>query len=92
MAIVLIPNFGSELVQGLARHIPAVRFQLVDPNYELVSLGLRERQDAIFQFSYAHHEYGDMDRSLLQARRRPPDHHGWRFRRSIPGLNWVVEL
>src|SRR6266568_683120 len=72
MAIVLIPNFGSELVRGLARHIAAVRIQLVDPNYELVSLSLRERQDAVFQFCYAHHEYGAMDRSLLQAWRRQP--------------------
>ena len=73
MAIVLIPNFGGQLVQNLARHVPAVGFQLVDPNYQLVSLSLRECQDPIFQFSYvcAHHNNNATERFLFQACMNP---------------------
>src|SRR2546427_11349722 len=56
MAVVLVPDFGSELVQGLARDVSVVTFQAVEPNDEVMTLVLWKRQDAIFQFSDAHCE------------------------------------
>lgn len=55
MAVVLVPNFGGELVQGLAWHVAVTGFQSVDPDQEVVTLVLRKRQHTLFQLSYAHH-------------------------------------
>jgi hypothetical protein len=55
MAVILVPDFGGELVQGLAWHVAVTCFQSVDPNYELMTLPLRERQDTVLQLGYAHH-------------------------------------
>ena len=65
--IVLVPNLCGKLIQNLAWHVPAIRFQLVDPNYQLMPLGLRECQDTIFQLSYAHRKNNGTKHPLLQA-------------------------
>ena len=54
MAVILIPDFGGELIQRFARHVPVFAFQPVDPGHELVTLLGRERQHAVFQFSHTH--------------------------------------
>ncbi len=54
MAVILVPDFGGELIQRFARHVPVVGFQPVDPGHELVKFLGRERQHAVFQFSHTH--------------------------------------
>lgn len=55
MAVVLVPDFGGDLVQCLAWHVATTFFQSVDPNYQIMTLALRKRQDTFLQLGYAHH-------------------------------------
>jgi hypothetical protein len=41
MSVVLIPDFSSELIEGLARDVAIITFQAIDPDYKLVTLVLR---------------------------------------------------
>jgi hypothetical protein len=43
MAVVLVPDPGGELVQCLARYVSVVRFQALNPDYEVVALVLGKR-------------------------------------------------
>jgi hypothetical protein len=42
MTIVLIPDFGGQLIQRLAGYVSAICLDPVDPNRKFVSLILRE--------------------------------------------------
>ncbi len=57
MAVILVPDFGGELIQHFARHVPAIALQPVDPGHELVTFLRRERQHAVFQFSHTHRQF-----------------------------------
>ena len=52
MAVILVADFGGELIQRFARHVPVVRFQPVDPGDELVPFLGREREHAVFHFGH----------------------------------------
>jgi len=54
MAVVLVPDFCGEFGQSFARHVSVILFQAVQPDYEIVTLGFRQRQNIVFQFSQAH--------------------------------------
>jgi len=54
IAVILVPDFGGELIQRFARHVPVLVFQPVDPSRELVTIFGRERQHAVFQFNHTH--------------------------------------
>jgi hypothetical protein len=43
MAVILVPDFGGELIQRFARHVTVVGFQPADPGDELVPFLGRER-------------------------------------------------
>jgi len=48
MAVVLVPDFGSELVQCFPWHLSIVLFESVDPRYKVMTLFCGERQDTLF--------------------------------------------
>src|ERR1035438_9402429 len=56
MAVILIPDFGGELIQRFPRHVPVVAFQPVDPGHEFVTFLGRERQHTVFQFNHTHRD------------------------------------
>ena len=54
MTIVLIPNLCGELVESFALNVSVVCLQALDPDYEVVALFLRKRQDTLFELSKTH--------------------------------------
>jgi hypothetical protein len=54
MAVVLVPDVCGEFGQSFAWHVSVILFQAVHPDYEIVTLGFRQRQNIVFQFSHAH--------------------------------------
>ena len=48
MAIVLVPDFGGQLGQSFSGDVSVILFQAVQPDYEIVAFGLRQRHDIIF--------------------------------------------
>jgi hypothetical protein len=40
MAIVLVPDFGCEMIEGLARDVPVVGVEFIKPNRQFVTLAL----------------------------------------------------
>ncbi len=76
MAVILVPNFGGELILRFARHVPVITLQPVDPGHEIVTLVRWERQHAVLQFSHTHRGF------IL-----PPENPDFKPGQSIPLLN-----
>src|ERR1700722_4245663 len=55
MAIVLVPDFRGQFSKSFARHVSVILFQAVQPDYKIVTLDFRQRQNIVFQFSQAHY-------------------------------------
>src|SRR5438874_531959 len=91
MAVVLVPDFCSELVQGLSWNISVVFLEPINPDHEFVTLVLRKGQDAILQFSYAHRRVSmprpgfDFKPGLARNRRRP---RSWFSFHHVIGAKW----
>jgi hypothetical protein len=48
MTIVLVPNFGRQLIERFARHVAAVGFELIKPDRQFVAFILRKRENIFF--------------------------------------------
>jgi hypothetical protein len=71
MPAILIPNFRGELIEDLAWNVAVVGLLPVEPDHQLMTLFLRERQDCFFQFSQTHRgETLPSESSLFKSRPR----------------------